>query len=213
MIDAAITGTAGTVLGVIVTASYNLLRDSKQNQHDAAMREEEHDHDRRIRSADDLRSQIDAVAESLDDLRQASIALRDADWKDSADLRELRRNTRAVNDAVHAASARIARLGLRPWAGTDALVNATKAAESYRRAAQLVDNALLESMLGRDPDSVHRDFADRQHDIFKAIADGIDSRRTSRLPRATRSGNCSDPSGTTRSEFAPSSGCSTAGQH
>ena len=135
--------------------------------------------DRKLRSADDLVTQIDDVAVALEALADVAATMRSQVVTYGLDREKLGPSAQATQVAYQTARAAIARLAMRPHAGTELVDKATTASKDYLAAYMVVHMALTstssdaERMLGNVLEHVEKGY-ESQRTFESAARDAIE---------------------------------------
>ena len=141
------------ISGIVGAGAFGLLggwlADRRRSFEDRRKAEHQLDHDRRLKSVDDLVSRIDEVEARLEDLGEKCATMRQQAMTHGDDPKELGPSLQAAEDSYQATRASIARLGIRPHAGSVLVQKATAAADAYLGAIESVRHALIGRSMGR----------------------------------------------------------------
>jgi hypothetical protein len=105
-------------------------------------------HERKLKSADDLRELIDQVEVALDQLGAACAEMRQRVVPYGGDPERVGPSLHKAEDAYQNARAVIARLSMRPHAGDDLVRQAKGAADHFLEANKLVRTAVVIASMG-----------------------------------------------------------------
>lgn len=140
------------IAGIAGAGAFGLLggwlADVRRRGEDQRKDERQFDHDRRLKSVDDLVSRIDEVEAALEDLGEKCALMRQKAVTHGDDPKELGPFVLEAQDAYQRARASIARLGIRPHAGRDLVDKASAAAEHYLDAYRAAHRALIGRSMG-----------------------------------------------------------------
>ncbi len=173
------------IAGILGAGAFGLLggwlADSRRSSEDQRKDERQFDHERRLKSVDDLVSRIDDVEAALENLGEKCAVMRQKAMTHGDDPNELGQPLQVAEDAYQAARASVARLAIRPHAGERLVAGATTAAEAYLGAINSVRSALIGRRMGihQPPESLMA-----LTNVPEQVEDGI--QRTRQFEEAAR---------------------------
>lgn len=140
------------IAGIAGAGAFGLLggwwTDFRRSGEDRRKDERQFDHDRRLKSVDDLVSRIDEVEAALEDLGEKCATMRQKALIHGDDPKEVGPPVPEAQDSYQRARASIARLGIRPHAGRGLVDKASAAAGHYLDAYDAAHRALVGRTLG-----------------------------------------------------------------
>jgi hypothetical protein len=135
------------IAGIVASGTSALLgawwNDKRRSKEDKARDERQHDHERALKSGDDLVRLIDEVGGALVNLDDACADMRQLVWSYGVEHPDAALAAKRANDAYQSARVRIAQLGTRPHASEELTTKARTAANNFLEAWKIVHRALV----------------------------------------------------------------------